>query len=475
MKKHIYVRQQDITDCGAACLASVAAWFRLNLPVARIRQLANTDKQGTTMLGMVEAAEKLGFTAKGIKGTFECLFDIPKPSIMHVIVNGGYHHYKVLYRINKNSVKLMDPMDGKMHCMDHDAFKKEWSGVALILVPSPEFIPMNGSWLPGRRFIYLMWPHKSIILQCLFGAVVYSLLGLTTSVYVQKIVDHVLVDGNINLLNTMSLLMFIFLLLKIFISISKSIFTLRTGQQIDARLIMGYYRHLLRLPQRFFDTMRIGEIISRINDAVRIRSFINNVSLDIAVNLMIVFFSCAFMMMLSWKMAVIVLLAIPLYVSIYLTFNMINKKILRRIMENSADLESHLVESLNTITAVKQFSVSDYTNLKTETRFFRLLRSVYTASKSTIITQGVSELLAGILTISVLWAGSLMVIRNEFTPGTLLSFYALLGYLLGPVSYLINASQSYAGCFYRSGQAFPDYGSGAVKKPVKTNCALPGR
>ena len=441
MKKHIYVRQQDITDCGAACLASVSAWFRLNLPVARIRQLANTDKQGTNMLGMLEAAEKLGFTAKGIKGSYQCLFDIPKPAIIHVIIDGGYHHYKVLYRINKKWIKLMDPLDGKLHSMHHDAFKKEWTGVALILVPSPDFKPMNKSWSPGRRFIALMWPHKSIIIQSLLGAVAYSLLGLTTSVYLQKIVDHVLVDGNINLLNMMSLLMFIFLFLKIFISISKNIFTLRTGQQIDATLIMGYYRHLLKLPQRFFDTMRIGEIVSRINDAVRIRTFINNVSLDIAVNLLIVLFSCTLMFMFSWKMAAIVMLAIPFYIGLYLTFNLINKKILRRIMENSAELESHLVESINTITAIKEFSVSEYTNLKTETRFFRLLHSVYIASRSNIIIQGLSELLAGILIISVLQFGSLMVINNEFTPGTLLSFYALLAYLLGPISYLVNASK----------------------------------
>jgi len=441
MKKHIHVRQQDITDCGAACLASVSAWFRLNLPVARIRQLANTDKQGTNMLGMLEAAEKLGFTAKGIKGSYQCLFDIPKPAIVHVIVDGGYHHYKVLYRINKKWVKLMDPLDGKMHSMLHEGFKMEWTGIALILVPSPDFKPMNKRGSAGRKFIALMWPHKSIILQSLFGAFAYSLLGLTTSVYVQKIVDHVLVDGNVNLLNMMSLLMFIFLFLRIFISISKNTYTLRTGQQIDATLIMGYYRHLLKLPQRFFDTMRIGEIISRINDAVRIRTFINNVSLEIAVNLMIVIFSCTFMLMFSWRMAAIVILAIPFYIGLYLTFNLINKKILRRIMENTADLESHLVESLNTITAIREFSVAEYTNLRTETRLFRLLHSVYTASRSNIIIQGLSELLAGILIISVLWLGSLMVIRNEFTPGTLLSFYALLGYLLSPICFLVNASR----------------------------------
>jgi ATP-binding cassette, subfamily C, bacteriocin exporter len=419
---------------------------------------------------MVEAAEKLGFAAKGIKGSYQSLFDIPKPSIIHVIMEGGYHHFKVLYSISRKSAKLMDPVDGKIHTISHDALRKEWTGVALILVPSPDFRPMDSAWSPGRRFIALMWPHKSVILQSLCGALVYSLLGLTTSVYVQKIVDHVLVDGNVNLLNMMSLVMIFFLFLKIFISISKSIFTLRTGQQIDATLIMGYYRHLLKLPRRFFDTMRTGEIISRINDAVRIRAFINNVSLDIAVNLMIVVFGCAFMFLLSWKMAAIVLLAIPFYTGLYLIFNMINKKILRRIMENSADLESHLVESLETISTIKQFSATEHINIKSETRFFRLLHSVYNASKSNIITQGLSELLAGILVIAVLWMGSLMVMRYEFTPGTLLSFYALLGYLLGPVSYLVNASQSMQDALIAADRLFQIMDLECEEKPENKIC-----
>ncbi len=454
MRKHIYVRQQDITDCGAACLASVAAWFSLDLPVARIRQMANTDKQGTNMLGMVEAAEKLGFTAKGIKGSYPCLSDIPKPAIVHVVLEGGFHHYKVLYRVNQKSVTLMDPLDGKMHPVAHDIFKKEWSGVALLLVPSPDFKKMSHTWSPGRRFIALMWPHKTILLQSFFGAVAYSLLGLSISIYVQKIVDHVLVDGNVNLLNMMSLLMIIFLFLRIFISFWKSIFTLRTGQQIDARLIMGYYRHLLKLPQRFFDTMRIGEIISRINDAVKIRAFINNVCLDITVNLMIVFFSCSLMFLISWKMAVIVLISIPFYAGVFYAFNTINKKILRKIMEHSADLESHLVESLNTVRTIKEFSIAEYANLKTETRFYKLLHSVYYSSKSNIITQSLTEMLAGLLTIFVLWRGSAMVISNEFTPGTLLSFYALLGYILGPVNSLVNASQVMQDAFIAADRLF---------------------
>lgn len=103
-------------------------------------------------------------------------------------------------------------------------------------------------------------------------------MGLSTSVYVGKITDYVLVDKNLNLLNLMGIVMLLILLLRTFVGAMKSILALKTGQRIDAALILRYYKHLLTLPQQFFDTMRVGEIISRVNDAVKIRNFINNVS-----------------------------------------------------------------------------------------------------------------------------------------------------------------------------------------------------
>jgi ATP-binding cassette subfamily B protein len=442
MKHFIKVKQHDITDCGAACLASVAAHYNLKLPIVIIRQLASTDRHGTNILGMIEAAESLGFSAKGVKGPFQCLFEIPKPAIVHVIVKEMLHHYMVLYKIDKRSVILMDPSDGKLHKKNHKDFQKEWTGIILLLVPSEKFQSGGNNQSIGRRFISLIKPYKTVMLQSLFGALIYALLGLTTSIYVQKIIDNVLVDGNLNLLNLMSVVMIILLFLKIYINIMKSIFALKTGQRIDAMLIMGYYRHLLELPQRFFDTMRIGEIISRINDAIKIRVFINNVSLDLVVYLMIVIFTCGLMLVFSWKMAMVILLGIPFYMAIYFIFNLINKKVLRRIMENSADLEAHLVESLNSISTIKQFSANWHANIKTESRFYKLLKSVYISSKSSILTHNATELTAGILTVAILWCGSDMVLNSEITPGTLLSFYALLGYLIGPVTYLINANQN---------------------------------
>src|SRR5690606_5950114 len=141
-----------------------------------------------------------------------------------------------------------------------------------------------------KRCWYLIKQHKSVMMQSLFGALMYTLLGLSTAVYVQKIVDYVFIGGNTNLLNLMSVVMLLIMVFQLFIGVFKALFVIKVGQQIDARLILGYYKHLLTLPQRFFDTMRVGEIISRINDAVKIRVFINDVSINLIVNIFIVLF-----------------------------------------------------------------------------------------------------------------------------------------------------------------------------------------
>ena len=89
----------------------------------------------------------------------------------------------------------------------------------------------------------------------MLGAIFYTILGLSSSIYIQKITDYVLVDGNRRLLNLLSVIMIVLLLFQIFLGVMKSVLTLQTGQKIDKYLILGYYKHLLKLPQRFFDTM----------------------------------------------------------------------------------------------------------------------------------------------------------------------------------------------------------------------------
>ncbi|MDM8536822.1 peptidase domain-containing ABC transporter [Desulfobacterales bacterium HSG17] len=452
--KKIQFKQRDITDCGAACLASIASHHGYKMPISRIRQYASTDKKGTNVLGMVEAAERLGFIAKGVKGPFESLFKIPKPAIAHIVVKEVLHHYVVIYKVTKKYIIVMDPADGEIHKIKHEAFKKEWTGVLILLVPSEKFERGDETTSALSRFWNLVRPHKSVMVEALLGAIVITILGLSMAIYVQKIVDYVIVDGNRNLLNLMSVIMIGLLLIRVFISFMKGVFVLRTGQKIDVQLILGYYKHLLTLPQRFFDTMRIGEIVSRLNDAVKIRSFINDVSLDLIVNVLVIIFSFSLMFIYSWKIDAIMAIVIPIYAFIYYIVNKINKKYQREMMENAAELESQLVESLNSMSTVKRFGLEWYANIKTETRFVKLLETVYHSGINALFAGNSTSFVSSLFTILLLWIGTVFVIDNTITPGELMSCYALIGYFTEPVSSLINVNRTVQDALIASDRLF---------------------
>lgn len=442
MKKKVRIKQRDITDCGAACIVSVAMYYNLQLPVSRIRQYAGTDKRGTNVIGLIEAAERLGFQSKGAKGQLDSLQKIPLPAIAHMVLKNSLQRYVVTYKVTKKHIWYMDPGDGNFHKHTLTKFQEIWSGVIVLLLPDDGFVTGKQKINNIERFWQLIRPHSAVMIQTLVGALIYTILGLSTSIYIQKIIDFVLIEGNIKLLNLLSIAMILILIFQLIIGSYKTIFGLQTGQMIDARLILGYYKHLMKLPQRFFDTMRVGEIISRVNDAIKIRDFINSVALNFFVHGLIVIFSIFLMFVYYWKLALIMLAIIPVYLLIYWISNSVNKKWQRRLMEDNAELESQLMESLNSIGTIKRFGLEQFANDKTENRFVALLHTNYKINIYSIYIVTGSEFFTRLFTIILLWGGSYFVISRELSPGELLSFYALIGYFTGPASSLIGANRN---------------------------------
>lgn len=437
----IFIKQRHTKDCGPACLASVAAHYKLKVPVAFVQQLAGTDHKGTNLLGLITAANKLGLDAKAIHVKPESLTQIPLPAIVHVVI-GESQHYVVLYKANRKHVEIMDPALGTMLKQSIAKFTDVWSGILVMLFPNDNFKKGNHKVSRSFRFWQLLNPYQGIIIQTLFGAFIYTILGFSTAIFAQKITDHVLIDGNTALLHFMGVLMVIILWLRLFIGTVKSLFILRTGQKIDAHLILGYYKHLLKLPQQFFDTMRVGEMISRINDAVKIRTFISDVAIGFAVNLFIVFFSFLLMFTYYWKLALCILLVIPLYMLVYWLTHQLNKRVIRKLMEQTAELESQLVESLSAIATIKRFGLEEHTHIKTERRLIPLLRTIYRASLNSIFSGTSVEMISQLLTIVLLWAGAGYVLTHQITPGELFSLYTLVAYFIGPTAVLIGTNNT---------------------------------
>ncbi len=441
MKKSIRVRQRDISDCGAACLASVAAYFGLKIPITRIRQYAGTGKQGTSLYGLIKAAEQLNFQAKAVKTTGIDLESIPLPTIFHLVLENGIQHFVVVYGVRKNHVSFMDPSSGQLINQPILFFQKSWKGVIVLLVPSDKFLKGNEKKSVILRFWLLILPHRNMLFRGLLCALVYTILGLSASLYVRKIIDYVLPDSDTGLLNILGFGMILFLCLQVITGYFKSLIILKTGQQIDSWLIMGYYKHLLELPQKFFDNMRVGEIISRVNDALRIRIFINDIALSLIIHGLTIAFSMTAMIMYSWKLTLIMLLAIPVYGLIYFISNRLHAKWQRTMMETGALLESHLVESIQGVSTIRRFGAENYFNLKTESRFMILKKTIFTSSRNGLILSGSVEWITSFLNILILWTGSYLVIDHILSTGELLSFYTLTVFFTTPIQALIGANK----------------------------------
>lgn len=269
-----------------------------------------------------------------------------------------------------------------------------------------------------------------------------TVLSLAGAIYLGRIVDPVIPDGNQALLNLMALGMLAVLVFRIVLGVFQSLIMLRVGQALNATLLLGYYRHLLSLPQQFFDTMRVGEMLSRMGDAVRIQAFINSGVLNLALSALVMLFSFWAMFFFAWQLAVLSAAMAAGYAILYWVVNRINRFFERRQMESGAELEAHLVESLNAASMMRQFRLEWLANLRTENRLVELLKLGWRSAMAGLWTGNAGAVLSQCYAIGLLWMGAGLALAAELTPGKLMTCYALSGHLVGPIQTLLGMNQT---------------------------------
>lgn len=458
-RRIVRVHQPDAKESGAACLASVAEYHERRVRYAGFADAPPASRWAANALGLVDAATALGFSAKAVRVDAANLRSIDLPAIAEWhdasargassrngsargSADGPPVRYVVLHRASDRHVTVMDPTDGGVHGLTLDDFAGRWTGTLVALVPTSRLEPLSGSVTGFWRFAGLVKPHWPLALQALAGAIGYSALGLFTAVYVQKIVDHVIGDGNRNLLNLMSVVMLAALAVQIVVNTMRKLIVVRMGERIDGTLVLGYYRHLLRLPQRYFDTVRVGDLIARFSDAVKIRRFINTIAIETVTGALIVLLSLGAILLYSRPIALLVAALLAVYALILSVANRINRAGQRNLAERAADLESQLFESIQEIGTVKRLALETHAELQAEVRFTRMLRGLYGSNRTTIITDGAAETVTRLFVILVLWTGATAVLDGTLTTGELLSCYALVGMLSAPVALLIGSNQA---------------------------------
>lgn len=449
LKKYYCVKQHDITDCGAACLATISKQYGFHTSITKIREVAGTDKQGTNAYGMIKAAEHLGFSAKGVKGDKNAFFsEFPLPCIAHVIVDGALLHYVIIHKITKKQIIIADPARGIVKLTPEEFFGEKaeegkppryrWSGVLIIMVPDQGFEKGDETQEIFQRFFHLLLPQKRILINVFFASLIITILGILGSFYFKVLIDDVLSAGLEKTLHILSIGIILLNLFKVLLSAIRAHLLLYLSQKLDIALLLGYYRHVLKLPMNFFGTRKVGEIISRFNDASKVRDAISGATLTIMIDTLMAIAGGVILFLQNGLMFAITLIVAVLYFVIVISFNKWFRKLNQTQMENNAQLTSYMVESLNGIQTVKAYNAERKVNLETETKFIRLLKSIFKLSwvnnlQGSLV--GFVELTGGIV---ILWVGAYNVMKGNLSIGQLITFNSLLAYFLDPVKNLIN-------------------------------------
>jgi ATP-binding cassette subfamily B protein len=442
LRRYPCVRQSDQSDCGAAALATVALHYRRPIGVHQLRDLTGTDRVGTNLLGLLQAAEKLGFSAKGVKGPYEALPQVPLPAIAHVKTEEGLGHFVVLFKVQRDTVVVADPARG-IQKLSRDAFCQRWTGYLLVLVPEQSAPPSKIGSPPERplhRFLALLRFHTPVLVEAFCCALLMTVLGVATSYYVQHLVDNVLPRQEERLLNALGIGMVLVILFRTLFGALRQYLLAHVGRKVDLGLISGYARHLLSLPLRFFEMRRVGEILSRVNDAAKVREAISGTALTAVVDGTLVVLLLVVLWIYDWPLALVATAFVPLLVLSVAAHHPAARRRSQMAMEGAAQLSAHLVEDVSGVETVKAFGAERLRAEEGEGRLVGFSQSLFSLQKLGLSMDALGMFVTALAGLVILWYGGYRVMDGLLTIGQLMFFYSLLGYLLEPLNRLASVN-----------------------------------
>jgi HlyB family type I secretion system ABC transporter len=442
LRRYAFVRQDDGSDCGAAALATIARHYRLNVGLQQMRDLAGTDRIGTNLLGLVQAAERLGFSARGVKGPYDALPGIPLPSIAHVRTEEGLGHFVVLHRVGPQGVVVADPARG-IRRLTRGEFCATWTGYLLLVAPETGLRPAGMGQTPAtpwRRFLGLLSAHTPILAEAFVCALLMTVLGISTSYFIQHLVDSVLVRNEGRLLNALGIGMVLVVLFKTLFGVLRQYLLAHIGRQVDLTLIAGYARHILGLPLRFFEMRRVGEILSRVNDAQKVREAVSGTTTTAVVDATLVVLMLAVLWVYDVRLALVATAFIPLLVASIAVHHPAVRRRSREAMEEVARLSAHLVEDVSGVETIKAYGAERARAEEGEHRLVGFVRTVFALELLGLSMGTLGMLVTAVAGVVILWYGGHRVMGGALTIGQLMFFYSLLGYLLEPLGRLASVN-----------------------------------
>ncbi len=435
-------KQEEAKDCGAACLSMIIKYYKGYLSMEKIRDLLKVNQSGTTAYHIIEGAKQIGFTAKGVKCTLDDINEdnIVLPCIANVIINNTYKHFIVIYKIDfkNNKIVIADPAN-KIMIMSFDIFKSIFSGVLIILYPNDN-IPKDknkNSFIP-----LIIKSHPKLFKQIIILSLFITVFSVTSSFFLESISKTIIYDSK----DLNNLLLMIFLTIKILKLISdyfKDKILILLDEKINLRLTLDVYKQVLSFPYKNYRNKTTGDILTRLLDVGNLKDHFSKIFLTLIVDLPLSLISMFVLYMINNKLFFISIFILILYVLTYLFFKDNFDESIKEIKSNNVETTNYMIESINNFETIKGLNIYEDIYNRFECKFIKLLKNNFKYENMFIIQKFIKDFISEIGLFIIYGVGTILVLDNKITFGSLLTFGALLSYFIEPIKNIIGLESDY--------------------------------
>lgn len=434
-------RQHDQSDCGVACLQSVISFYGGTKSLEQLRELSGTSKQGTTLLGLYQAAQKCGFQAQGLESGLEWLKTFEQPVILHVVIDKYLQHYLVCYGYENGQFVIGDPAKG-ITTLSEEELNKIWQSKALLMLKPTEDFEKTKDIRRGKYswFKELIKEDAGLLSIIFVLSLIISVLGMTMAIYSQELIDEILPAGDIGKIVIGTGLILVLLTARSGISYLAGFFGIKQGKDYNNRLINHFFGSLLYLPKSFFDNRRIGELTARMNDTSRIQSTITKVVGELLNNFLLVLVGMSVLFFYSKIIGVLVLLSIPVFALISWRYHRPIVSSQQDVMAANAHKSSNYVNTMQGIDSVKAYNREELFADINKRIYGVFQDKIFHLGKTGISLQMAAEIFGVIVTIAVLGTGSLLVVEEKLSIGSLMAVLGISGSIFPAITSLAFAN-----------------------------------
>lgn len=430
-----FVMQHDQTDCGVACLLSLIRSYGGDCTLEKLRELSGTNTEGTSLLGLYQAAGQTGFTAEGCEADAAALIEHGQPVILHITPEKHLNHYIVCYGYDDNRFVVGDPAQGIVHYTS-DELERIWlSHACLTLTPSAAYvkaqIQRRDKW---RWFVSLLRDDRQLLLFSIVIGAGIAVLSMAMAVFSQRLIDDILPSHNVGKLTAGIVLLGILLIARVGLDAIRQLLLIRQTRDFNNRITDRFYSALLSLPKRFFDTRRTGELVARLNDTQRVQRVVTAVASSVVIDVLTMVASFIFLFYYSWQTGLIVLAALPVY---FILIRLFNHRIIhaqRSVMQSYALSESNYVTTMQGIAAIKNHNRIPFFGQLNRIIYGHYQEQVVRLGKINVRLSVLSGIFGVLFLTGILAYTSSLVLDNQLKLGELMAVLGIAGSLLPAVA-----------------------------------------